>query len=121
MAITYYKKLIRDRIPEIISSRGLRCKLRRLTARRYEKALREKLLEEAVELRAAKGKGASLNELIDLQELVDACRQNLGVGPKRFRELVKRKRKERGGFKKRLFLVCVKESSKDSKKTFKPS
>jgi predicted house-cleaning noncanonical NTP pyrophosphatase (MazG superfamily) len=106
---TRYRKLVRDRIPEIISGRGLKCNVRRLAGRRYEKALREKVLEEASELLSSRGREEVLNELIDIQELINALRRKLGVGPKRFRQLVARKRKKRGGFTKRLFLESVKD------------
>lgn len=109
MRKTHYRKLIRDRIPEIIAGAGSRCKVRRLTAGLYARALKEKIIEEARELRAARGRKAVLNELIDIHELVEACRRRLGVSPKRFQELSARKRKERGGFRKRLFLEYTEE------------
>ncbi|MDD5555947.1 MAG: nucleoside triphosphate pyrophosphohydrolase [bacterium] len=99
-----YRKLVRDRIPRIIEARGLRCEVRRLGKAPYARALKEKIREEAAELAAARGRDAVLNELVDLQELVDAHRRLLGVGGRRFRELVRRKRSERGGFSRRLFL-----------------
>ena len=104
MARTYYRKLIRDRIPEIVSARGLRCRTRRLSPAAYTRALKEKVLEESRELLGARGRAAVLNELADLRELLDACRRALGVGPKAFERLVIEKRLARGGFKKRLFL-----------------
>ena len=104
MARTYYRKLIRDRIPEIVAARGLRCRTRRLSPAAYARALKEKVLEESRELLGARGRAAVLNELADLRELLDACRRALGVGPKAFARLVRGKRLARGGFRKRLFL-----------------
>ncbi|MEJ2744926.1 MAG: nucleoside triphosphate pyrophosphohydrolase [bacterium] len=105
----YYRKLVRDRIPELISGEGCPHRVRKLSETAYARALRAKILEEAYELSSAKGKKALLNELIDLQELVESFRMLLGIKPKSFQAEVKRKRRERGGFKKRLFLEYVDE------------
>ncbi len=104
MTRTYYRKLVRDRIPEIVAARGLRCRTRTLSPAAYARALREKVLEEARELLEARGRDAVLNELADLRELLDSLRRLLGVGPDAFERLVRRKRLARGGFRKRLLL-----------------
>jgi predicted house-cleaning noncanonical NTP pyrophosphatase (MazG superfamily) len=109
VAKSYYRKLIRDRIPELVSKEGCSCKVRRLSEAAYARALKAKILEEAYELSRARGKGELLNELIDLQELVEAFRVLLGMKPKGFQDKVRQKRLERGGFKKRLFLEYVEE------------
>ncbi len=109
MSRCYYKKLVRDRIPTLISKEGCSCRVRRLSTTAYGRALKAKILEEAYELSGAKGKEALLNELIDLQELVESFCALLGMKPKSFRAGVRRKRRERGGFKKRLFLEYAEE------------
>lgn len=66
-----YKKLIRDFIPAIISASGRRCETLELEPGAYQIALREKLVEEALEVR-----GAALvdvaSELADVLEVIDA-------------------------------------------------
>lgn len=105
----HYKKLVRDRIPAIISKEGCSCRVRRLSEAAYARALKAKILEEAYELSRAKGREALLNELIDLQELVESFRALLGMRPKGFHMAARLKRLERGGFEKRLFLEYVDE------------
>jgi predicted house-cleaning noncanonical NTP pyrophosphatase (MazG superfamily) len=105
----YYNKLVRDRVPALISEKGRSCKVRKLPATAYARALKAKIREEADELCRARGKGPLLNELIDLQELIDAFRGALGVRAKRFQGLVRCKRRARGGFSKRLFLEYTEE------------
>lgn len=104
MTRTYYRKLIRDRIPEIVAARGLRCRTRTLSPAAYARALREKVLEEARELLDARGRAAVLTELADLRELLDSLRRLLGIRPSAFERLVRKKRLARGGFRKRLLL-----------------
>jgi len=106
---TRYRKLIRDRIPEIVARRGLRCAIRRLGPSEYAGALKAKICEEAAELRRARGKASLLNELLDLQELILAYRSILGVDARRFNDMLGKKRAERGGFRKRLFLEYTEE------------
>ena len=98
------RKLVRDRIPEIVAARGVPFSLHRLSASRFPRALREKIREEAEELFHAKGRKAALNELIDLQELVDSYRRILRVPEGRFREMARRKRLARGGFRRRILM-----------------
>lgn len=107
---TYYRKLIRDRIPEIVEARGLRCRTRRLSPAAYARALKKKVIEESRELLDARGRDEVLNELADLRELLDACRRTLGVGPGAFERIVKEKRRARGAFRKRLFLEYTEKS-----------
>ena len=44
-----YHKLVRDRIPEIIREPGKTCEVVTLAAEEYHQALRQKLVEEAME------------------------------------------------------------------------
>ena len=44
-----YNKLVRDKIPEIISSQGKRCKVYVATKKEYEEKLQSKLVEEVEE------------------------------------------------------------------------
>lgn len=98
------RKLVRDRIPEIVAARGIPFSLHRLSASHFARALREKVREEAEELFRARGRTAALNELIDLQELVDSYRRLLRVPEDRFREMALRKRRARGGFRRRILM-----------------
>jgi predicted house-cleaning noncanonical NTP pyrophosphatase (MazG superfamily) len=106
---TYYRKLIRDRIPAIIAKRGRRCALRKLGPAGYARALKDKIREEAAELAGARGISHTLNELIDLQELILAYRRVLRIRSRAFDGMLRRKRIERGGFRKRLFLEYTEE------------
>ncbi len=99
-----YKKLVRDFIPEIIHQNGLNCGITTLTETEYQQALRQKLIEEAQEAAAA-NKQNLVTELADLYEVMDAIMVKYDIS----RELViaeqLRRRKERGGFEKRIQLL----------------
>jgi predicted house-cleaning noncanonical NTP pyrophosphatase (MazG superfamily) len=101
---TTYNKLIRDRIPEIIHAAGKQCETEIMPEAEYLQALRDKLVEEALE--AQKASTADLaTELADLCEVMDALMAAHGLSPEQVKQLQAARREERGGFEKRLRLV----------------
>lgn len=103
--IKEYNKLIRDRIPEIIEKAGEEPQTRILSRREFIKEIKEKILEEAQELIAARGQKKVINEIVDIQELIDTLIAEMGITKFELWEFQRRKNKTRGGFKKRLFLI----------------
>jgi len=103
--IRKYNKLVRDRIPEIIVKEGKEIPwLRALEKREFFREAKKKTLEEAQELLAARSRKAVLNELVDIQELIDALLAEFGMTKLEFWTLQHKKNKERGGFKRKTFL-----------------
>lgn len=100
-----FNKLVRDRIPEIIESKGERCLTRVLTQEEYKKALVEKLKEEVKELQ----ENICIEEVADVLEVLDCLCHEYGFNKKEILNFQKIKRQKRGSFSKKLFL----------KKTFK--
>ena len=104
MKKVYYRKLIRDNIPEIIKSKGGEYKIKTLQKREFEKELRKKLLEESKELLEAPKKEV-INELSDVLEIIKSIASHHKIDFKKIEKNQIKKRKERGGFLKRLFLI----------------
>jgi len=103
MASKKYNKLVRDKIPEIIKSKGKTCITVTATQKVYLQKLREKLLEEANEF----FENPSLEELADVQEVVCAIENAYNWDSLLLARLDKRI--ERGSFKKRIILKEVSE------------
>ncbi len=101
-----YRKLVRDRIPEIIRHRGQECDVATLTEEEYRRALREKLVEEAREVELADGP-ALLSELADVYEVLAALIAAEGMEEVTVRAEQDRRRAERGGFASRTQLLRV--------------
>jgi len=100
-----YNKLVRDRIPEIIEADGEKPNVRVLGEAEYKTALLEKLVEEAQETLAAKGDPKELvKEIGDVLEVVDAMIEAFGLDRAQVEELKGKRKSDRGGFEKRLFL-----------------
>lgn len=67
-------KLVRDRIPEIIEKEGGSPNFRECDPGERWDLLRDKLIEEAGELRGAKNRAQAYEELADVLEVVDAIK-----------------------------------------------
>ena len=104
MKKVYYKKLIRDEIPENIKSKGGEYKIRTLQKRELEKELKKKLIEESKEILEAPKKEL-INELSDVLEIIKSIALHHNIDFKEIEKYQIKKRKERGGFLKRLFLI----------------
>jgi predicted house-cleaning noncanonical NTP pyrophosphatase (MazG superfamily) len=100
----YHKKLIRDRIPEIIESNKGKYETIVLNDSEFEAELKKKLLEEVNELLSAKN-GEELNELADVLEIVKSLSSHYKISFNELQKYQLEKRRKRGGFKKKLFLI----------------
>ena len=100
-----FRKLIRDRIPEIIAANGERAVTRVLDDKEFLEALERKLIEEVQEMRQTPaGSPDRKVELADIYEVLDALIPSYGFSKDEILNLQSKKRAERGGFEKRLFL-----------------
>lgn len=100
----FHNKLIRDKIPQFIEIDGGKYEIRVMKRKEYEKELEKKLVEEARELIKAK-KEDLINEMADVLELLKSIASFYKIDFNLVEEKQIKKRKERGGFKKRLFLI----------------
>jgi predicted house-cleaning noncanonical NTP pyrophosphatase (MazG superfamily) len=104
---TDYNKLVRDRIPEIITAEGKQPRTRILDEHEYRPALLAKLLEEAHEASRAPSCEELAGELADVLEVVRALAAEIRVTWEELLELAADKRRSRGAFSQRIFLECV--------------
>lgn len=100
-----YNKLIRDRIPEITKADSWQSKTKVLNQKNFIIELKKKILEEAKELNEGKSKKNLVEELVDIQEIIDAILREKKIKFSDFRKIQTKKRQKRGGFKKKLFLT----------------
>lgn len=104
-----YNKLVRDKVPEIISANGEIPITRVLEIDEYKKFLEEKLFEEYKEVIDSSGKDR-LEELADLIEVIRALAVLENSSYEEVFEMVSLKREKRGGFEKRILLEEVLEN-----------
>lgn len=96
-------KLVRDLIPSIIEASGREPEYRTLNADEYEKALVDKLFEEAAEFKDAT-KEDRPEELADILEVVRALAAHMDLTPEALDHLAAEKREQRGSFADRIWL-----------------
>jgi len=97
-------KLVRDKIPEIIRNSGKVPFIHIADNEEYWKKLKEKLKEEVNEFLEE----STAEELADILEVIYAICDFLRIDKSYIEEIRRRKRKERGGFTKRIILDNVK-------------
>ena len=102
-----YNKLVRDRIPEIITSKGNTCITEVLSDEAYLKMLDAKLDEELTEYHA----DGSPEELADLLEVIYAAAKARGVSAEELDRIKAQKAAKRGGFDQKILLVSVTETN----------
>ena len=98
-----YKKLVRDRIPEINETDNSVCKTRILDNKEFETELRNKLVEESKEVLNA-SKEELIDELADVLEIIYSL---VNVNKLKIKDVEKTrqmKKEKRGGFDKKIFL-----------------
>ena len=98
-----FKKLIRDNIPDILAKKGTPIHTRVLEDDgKFIAALENKLLEEVQELRNKEN--PALVQIAYMEEILEALTKVYGISVEDITAERKRKKEERGGFEKRLFL-----------------
>ena len=98
-----FKKLIRDKMPEIMALKGAPIQTRVLeNDAEFIAALENKLLEEVQELRNKENPARV--QIAYMQEILDALMKAYKLLPEEIAAERKQKMEERGGFEKRLFL-----------------
>ena len=101
----FYRKLIRDRIPEKMTRACAAYEVRKLGKREFEKELLKKVGEEASGLPNAKDKAEIIDELTDVLDVAEEVRRHWKIKPSCLRAKQKENARRKGGFQKRIYLV----------------
>ena len=99
----FYKKLIRDKIPEIIENNNNVCETRILDDVEFEVELRKKLIEESKEVSTAP-KEELIDELADVLEIIYSLTDVNQLKMEDVEKTRQIKKEKRGGFDKKIFL-----------------
>jgi predicted house-cleaning noncanonical NTP pyrophosphatase (MazG superfamily) len=102
-----YNKLVRDKIPQIISAGGKAFRTRILGEEEYRTELQTKLKEESNEYFQADNPQDSLEELADMLEVIRALATSHGASWEQLEAIRARKAEKRGGFDERVYLIDV--------------
>ena len=100
-------KLVRDRIPEILLSREIEIQTRMLQPHEKVNYLKEKVLEEAHELRESHSVFEIIEELVDVWEAMESLKRVLQITPQEFEKKKIDKKEKRGGFEEGICLEKI--------------
>ncbi len=107
--IKEFNKLVRDRIPEIITANGDIPHTRFLEMDEYRKALMEKAVEEANELCAAETKEGITEKVADMLEVLEAITNAHEILKDEVGVIKDEKFAKRGGFSGQVMLEYTEE------------
>ena len=102
-------KLVRDNIIELIKRDGHTPTFRELKQDEYLKELLVKLVEEASEVADATDDAERIVELADVLEVIDAIKIAYSIDSGDLTRAQNRKRTERGGYSKKIYLETIDE------------
>ena len=100
-------KLVRDNIPDIISRKGGRAKIKILEDKEYQKELIKKLKEETKEFEEDNNK----EELADIYEVFIAILKTADTNIEEISHIAEIKRKKNGAFKNRIYMEYYDDGS----------
>jgi predicted house-cleaning noncanonical NTP pyrophosphatase (MazG superfamily) len=104
-----YHKLVRDKIPQIIESKGKEFSTKVLNDEDFIKYLKEKAYEELDEYCTAETDREAVEELADLLEVIRALAKHHGSSIEEVEVVRKYKAEKRGGFQEKVFLIEVED------------
>jgi len=93
-----HNKIVRDRIPEILASKGIPYKIEEVPDEEINSALLNKLREEVEELANASNFDEILEEFADIYEVLEKLQRNQGISEVSLRTFKGEKKINKGGF-----------------------
>lgn len=102
-----HNKAIRDKIPKIIEQSGKKCNVKTLSDEEFLSKLEDKLNEEVAEYQSDKNP----EELADILEVIYRIAEIRGISNEELEKIRAKKKNERGGFEKNLFLIDTSEKN----------
>lgn len=103
----YFRKLVRDRVPKRVEDNGEYSDVYVALGDEKGQFLRQKLVEEALEVNASGSMRETLEELADVEEVVDALLDEYGLNRESLQRAQAEKQSARGGFSDGLVLMST--------------
>lgn len=102
------RKLVRDKIPDIVSDAA---QFEVLSNEDYRVALRQKITEEAQEVKSADTRASLVEELGDLEEVIRAILEDASINYEEMDSLRQAKINQKGKFMQKFVMIKADEES----------
>lgn len=102
-----FEKLVRDKIPDIIKKNDIVVNEKKLSESEFLEALKDKLLEEALEFKNAKSADGLKEELADSLEVIYSILKHLKIDFEDIEKIRYAKNVEKGSFEKRIYVSSI--------------
>ena len=107
--MTELNKLVRDKVPSLVTKDGGSYSLKLLSPLEHQHEITKKLFEELNEYIVATSKEEAIEELVDIVELIYAAVKLHDVSLEEFEEIRLNKKKKKGDFEKGIYLNSISE------------
>jgi predicted house-cleaning noncanonical NTP pyrophosphatase (MazG superfamily) len=101
------KKLVRDKMPEVLKNRGIYSSFYSLNPEEFMLALKHKIQEEAEETLNATSREELIYEVADLLEVIDALIKHCDITKEEIEKCKLELSKKKGNFEKALYMEYV--------------
>lgn len=109
--LTVSNKLVRDKVPDLIASSGMRAIMTVVHGEEELEAMRKKIVEEANEVASATDRSEIISEIADLTEILLAFRKRLKISDTEIFEAQNSKRRSHGAFEKGNMLISISDET----------
>lgn len=107
--IKKWNKLVRNKIPQNLTAKGINAQFSILQDEEYKKALNEKLLEEANEVVNSETREELTEEIADLMEVMETIIKDRNISLEEIKKVKEEKKAKRGGLDDKVFLISTEE------------
>lgn len=107
MPIFKLDKLVRDKFPEIYESLGQEAAIEKLSKIDLSKALLDKIIEEAAEIKPESSREELLEEIADIQQIIDDLKSENNLTNEEVANIQKDKKAKKGGFREGVFIKTL--------------
>ena len=105
--MTELNKLVRDKVPSLVTKDGGSYSLKLLSPLEHQHEITKKMYEELNEYNTATSKEEAIEELVDIVELIYAAVKLHDLSIEEFEETRLNKKKKKGGFEKGIYLNSI--------------
>lgn len=104
-----WNKLVRDKIVLSLEQKGIKVHSKVLNEQKALNALRNKILEEAMEVSRTTTAADTIEEIADIREVIDELMVRMDITEEQIEQARQEKNSAKGAFKNNIYLISTEE------------